>query len=135
MNWLDQVPWIAVAILAGAWIIARQMGQMDSGQAKIRTAIVQLHEAVAVFSQDHLERTSTYGDKSEDVLLRIEDHLKDAARQSAPNEANAKIKEALTLLSDISGGIDEMKTSLYRIQEDVSTISMAPVLDNGQNDE
>jgi hypothetical protein len=45
MNWLDQVPWIAVAILAGAWIIARQMGQMDSGQAKIRTAIVQLHEA------------------------------------------------------------------------------------------
>ena len=90
MNWLDQVPWIAVAILAGAWIIARQMGQMDSGQAKIRTAIVQLHEAVAVFSQDHLERTSTYGDKSEDVLLRIE-YLKDAARQSAPNEANAKI--------------------------------------------
>jgi hypothetical protein len=90
---------------------------------------------VAVFSQDHLERTSTYGDKSEDVLWRIEDHLKDAARQSAPNEANAKIKEALTLLSDISGGIDEMKTSLYRIQEDVSTISMAPVLDNGQDDE
>ena len=68
MNWLDQVPWIAVAILAGAWIIVRQM---DSGQAKIHTAIVQLHQAVTIFSQEHLERTSTYGDQPEDVLLRI----------------------------------------------------------------
>jgi hypothetical protein len=101
MNWLDQVPWIAVAILVGAWIIARQIGQMDNGQARIHTAIVQLHQAVAVFSQDHLELTSTYGDQPEEVLLRIQDHLKDAVRQSAPNEANAKIKEALTLLSDI----------------------------------
>ena len=67
--------------------------------------------------------------------MRIEDHLKDALRDSVLNEANAKIKEALTHLGDISGGIDEMKTSLYRIQEDVSTISMAPVLDNGQDDE
>jgi hypothetical protein len=142
MNWIDQVPWTLVAILAGAWIIARQISRMDSGQARIHTAIVQLHEAMAVFSQDHLERTTTYGDKTEDVLLRIEDHLKDAARQSAPNEVarlstfeeNVKIKEALTLLSDILGGIDEMKTSLYGIQEDVSMISKAPVLDNGQDE-